>query len=287
MRQRLKVQQIHCGTLVLFLLIYCGGAFAADPWVRSQDDVVSNPNCSVLSDTHYINADNLLGDVLDRRNTLELKQKYEDINRDYDMRHTYGLSSAFGVDDQNHMNQMGDLGHDAMQRAESYQGEKAKTSVTTNPNMQPLMAPAAVVGGAAALYRGSGVNVINQGDYKLRAKASLRNQTTGLELSSPVVHGSVDMTMTAPSNVDPNSPPPLDPSARTERYRLSLSRNLPFDISSGFNYGTTTSTMSASLSRKLTKSLTAVVGASKTMDPTVESITPSEQSLRLMYGLNF
>jgi hypothetical protein len=253
------------------------------PGFATNQDIASNPNCSILNDYHYTSANHPLVNIIDNHNALDLRQKYDDMNRDYEMRQAYGLNTV--ADSVGHNSQVSDLGRDAMQRTAAYQGQQAQASVASNPNMQPLVVPATVVGGAAALYRGSGVNVINSGNIKLRAKASVRNQTTGLELISPIVHGSVDMTMTAPTTADTYAP--LDPMARIERYRLSLTRNLPFDVSSGVYYGTTTSTMSASLSRKITDHLTAVVDTAKTMDPSLEVISPSEQSLRLLYGLRF
>ncbi|MDR3605781.1 MAG: hypothetical protein P4M08_00195 [Oligoflexia bacterium] len=286
------------GSNVLLTLVgsalFCASAMAgvsssdvaATPGWSSSDGVAANPNCSILSDYRYNSVTNPLDPFIDQRVAAQLRQQYDDLNRNYEIRRDYGLMAP-NYDEQVHAGQISDLGHNAMQRFQTYEGEKVKKSAEANPDLQPLMAPAAVMGGAMAVYRGTGVNLYRDGDIKVRAKASFRNRTTGLELNSPLVHGSLDMTATAPSTLDPTVISPLDPAARAERYRLSLSRLLPFDFSSGLSYGTTTSTMSASLSRKLTNNLTAVVGAAKTMDPSLEAIAPSEQSLRFLYGLSF
>jgi hypothetical protein len=296
--QTVGICTVICGLAFFMASFWAARAAAGDmvasasnlsPQWTSQEALWMSPNTSLLNNIHYSNSENPFDPYIEKRAAVEIRQQYDDINRDYEFRRSYGLVDSYS--EQAHTDQMSSLGQSAMQRFESYNGQQteqgAKAMMNRNPDLHPLMGPIGVVGGAAALYRGSGVNMRVTDDTKVRAKASVRDRTGGLELNSPVIHGSIDMKVSTPSTVDPSAPPPLDPLSRDERYRVSLSRALPFDIASGISYGTTTSTMSASLSKRLTTNLTAVVGAARTMDQNLEALSPSEQSLKFLYGIHF
>lgn len=277
---------------VVALLLGGGSVFSAqaDPNYRPEWshpwEVTSNPNCSFLNDTRQGSEVSVLDELIDRHTALDLRQRYQDMSRDYELKRSYGLVDSRR--EQQRGDEVNDFGRQIVGEVQRYQTarntEKLKTAVDRDPDLQVLAKPAAVVAAGAAVYRGTPMNLRLNEDTKLRAVTNVRNQTSEFSLLSPVVTTSVGVNLSKPEDRDPTQPPDPDPTHQIERYHFSFSRGLPiWDLSSGLSYGGTTSSVSASLSKRVTNNLTAEV----------DSIRPikqgyyNEECLKLNYGLQF
>ncbi|MGK5089778.1 hypothetical protein WDW86_19680 [Bdellovibrionota bacterium FG-2] len=103
-------------------------------------------------------------------------------------------------------------------------------------------------------------------------------QSGSLSLASPVANGSFDLRTAIPAATDPFS--------RNERYKFSLSRGLPWSMSTGVSYGGTTSTGSGLLSKQISEHVTAVVDSLRPVGE-VAAVRPSEETIKVLYGISF
>jgi hypothetical protein len=100
-----------------------------------------------------------------------------------------------------------------------------------------------------------------------------------VKVSSSVVNFSAQM------DARNTSDPVAAAQSNTERYSVSMSRPLSiFDLSSSVSYGGTTNCMRAAVSRPI---YDHVVGEFDSVKGNDNLGVPSEQSLKLMYGISF
>jgi hypothetical protein len=276
------------GTLVLGLHSVLAAAQAPDlrPEWGHYLEVTQAPNCSFLSDVNHADEASPLAltQLMDHKTILSLNQRYQDMNRDYELKQKYGLVD--NTQEQQHGDDVHHFARQVVGEVRRYQTSREfrqlKKAADQDDSIQPLMKPAAVVGAGVAIYSGTPVNLQIDEDTRLRAVTDVRNQTGQFALLSSVGTTAVDFDMNKP---DPNRPYTPEIGAQPERYRLSFSRGLPvWDLSSGLSYGGTTSSVGASLSKSLAPNLTAVVD---TVRPVQAGRYSSEESLKFFYGLQF
>jgi hypothetical protein len=252
-------------------------------WSRNSS-VTDAPNCSFLNNVSHSADPNVLNQLVDRKTVLNLNQQYQDMNRDYELKRSYGLVDR--AQEQSHGDDIHHFGKQAFSEVRHYQANqearRLKKAVDQDDSLKALMKPAAVVGAGAAIYSGTPVNLQLDDDTRLRAVANVPTQTGQFSLFSSVGTTSVDFDMNRP---DPNRPFTGDPRSEIERYRFSFTRGLPlWDLSSGLSYGGTSTAVGASLSKSLMPHLTAVVDSVR---PIQQGRYFAEESLRFFYGLNF
>jgi hypothetical protein len=274
-------------TLLVVLLAMPGVVAYADTEAESDSNMDLRPswsdsidsNCSFLNDQKHHEDASFLTNLIDDKHSAQLRQDYQDLNRDYDLKTTYGLSNP--ALEQSHYDQMTGFAHGAMNQVQRYQldqtAKDAKAAAEQNPDVAK---PAEVVGGAAAVATGTPVAFKLAEDTSFQSKTNLARQKSEFNLLSGYLNASVQMNMTVPATQDPTVPVSPDPSQRDERYKVALNRPLPWDFSSGLSYGSTTSSLSATLSKQLISGLSAAVDSSRMADRNAGTV-------RLSYGLHF
>jgi hypothetical protein len=266
------------GFVIAFLsLAVLGGssAYAATKlhpvWMKSECSRISE-NISFLNNETSRQTESLSEFIVDRKTALSMRQEYDDLVRWHEMRERYGLNS--NQDDRVHTAKVSELTTDILKRIEMQHvrknSAKLRKIVETDPTFAPIISkvrrPVGLVFAVAGIYTGEPMNVQLSERTRLTARTNVPAKRGQLFVASPLMNGSVDFIANASSQ------------EKEERYRFSVSRNLPvFDLSSSLSYGTTTNAMTASLSRPLfVPNLTAVMDAST-----------NEQVLRFLYGLTF
>src|SRR5690606_26440428 len=73
---------------------------------------------------------------------------------------------------------------------------------------------------------------------------------------------------------------------QSDRYRLSVGRELAFDINSGLSYGFDSKIFSASMSRQIVSNLTVELAAKRPLEPQ-RTTASEEQTVRFLYDFRF
>jgi hypothetical protein len=166
-------------------------------------------------------------------------------------------------------------------------GGKLADAVNRDDNLKKLQTPAAVVGVAVAVYSGQPLDLQLGGGSKMTSRTNLSNSTAQLIFDSPFVYTSFDYTALAPETRDPNATS-ADPNFYKDRYAFSLRRSLPIlNLSTSLSYGSTSTNLTASVSRPIMKNLTCVVDSSTPMSADIAAVVPASETLRFVYGVRF
>jgi hypothetical protein len=225
-------------------------------------------------------------ELLDQRSSVELKQQYQDMVRQYEQREAYGQASL--QEKKDHVERVRGFSRGVMAQVQrnQIQGrlERAKTAAESNPTLSKVRKPVELLAAGVALYYGTPVRLRLGNGSSVMARAHVPNQQGALALSSPLLNTSVDFNFAPLSAEEQRRQQALDRTQRLERVRVGVSRGLPvWGLHSGVSYGKTTGTLTASLSKQLNENLSAVVDSSRAL----ESSTASEESLKLLYGIRF
>lgn len=240
------------------------------------------PNQSYLADQAKnlnIEAINQM-QVLGNRQVLELRQQYQDLNRDYEMRRLYGLVDTKA--ETSHTDQMNGFSRTVIGQVRQNQvkqyGEKLVHASQQNEALRTVAKPAAVAGTIVAVSSGMPVGIKLSDSSKLTTMTNVADRNGQIHLESPLMDARVEMRAAAPSVWDPTQP--------GERFQLSLSRPLDFwDLRSGVTYGSSSTSLSASLVKPLSEHLTAVLDSIHPLSSDI-ALSP-EQRLTLLYGVRF
>lgn len=259
-------------------------------WSDSTYIISKEPNSSWLNDVGPTGYEDHgpLSDLMDDRTAAEVRQEFDDMNRDYELKSKYGLMDEASYEDQ--QNRMMGVRQDMINKVAAHETQLHKDDAEKAMDQNPGLKSAAAVGyGAAALYSGRPFRVRVSDDTLLQASTSIRQRTAAMGVTSSIVNAGVSVNLMNPQTYDPMTPPTLDPSLNGERYRVSVSRDVPIlGITSQLAYGTTSNTVTASLSKSLTRNLTAVVDSVHSAPSGNMTGAPmSEESFRFLYGLTF
>ena len=240
------------------------------PSTQTNKPTELRPNDTYLRDYEIgvvgRNADSFL---LEHRRAKALEQQYQDLNRDYDDRRAFGLSSD--VESQTRQNER------LRGFSRSVLGQVQQTQVERNSEYAKRAAngigktPGTIIGVMFLLTSGTPIQLKLADRWHLVARSNALQQQGGLQIASPLFDSSFDFA----SRSDANS----------ERYRLSVSRPLLFDVQSGVSYGGTSGTVSASLSRALMSNLSLVLSSQSRVNSATAG--DSQQSAQVVYGLQF
>lgn len=259
-------------------------------WSSSTYIISEKPNASWIDDISPTGYEDHgpLGDLMDGKTAATMRQKFQDMNRDYELKSEYGLMNQATYEEQ--QGRMAGFRQDMMNTVAAHETSVHKDALTQATDRAPELKSAAAVGyGAAALYSGRPFRVRVTDDTLLQASTSIRQRSAAMGVTSSIVNAGVSVNLMNPQTYDPMTPPTLDPSLNGERYKVSISRDVPFlGISSQVAYGTTSNTVTASVSRCLTSHLTAVVDSIRSAPSGNVAGGPiSEETLRFLYGVNF
>jgi hypothetical protein len=258
---------------------YSEGLEIRPMWMTSQFDI--SPNTSYLVNTQA-NANNFQNDVFGgAKNVAGIQQRYDDRTRDYGLRSQYGLNDAY--ENQAYTTSMtgfgSDTSHDLMGTARSAQQKGIAQSVRASENAGNFSDSVKAGSAVTAIASGNPVNFNLNPDTKVSTRTDLVHQNGEVKVSSSVVNFSAQM------DARNTSDPVAAAQSNTERYSVSMSRPLSiFDLSSSVSYGGTTNCMRAAVSRPI---YDHVVGEFDSVKGNDNLGVPSEQSLKLMYGISF
>lgn len=261
-----------------------GSAFAAEenratdvaprfaPAWNTPSEILQQPNASFLLDqVKVVESDEVefLQNLIDDEMAIHKRMEYQRLQDNYELRRAHDLNGLEGQ--RVHAEQMHNfsrsLVNEVRRRKVKEEGRKIRERVEDMEEIQDIQGPLGVALALAAAYSGEPLRLKVDDDFGLMARTDVPNQRGELKLGSPVLNGSVSFIGAAPAYRDPYGPVPQDPTQREERYKFSLYRNLPLlDIQSALSFGSTTRTLTASLSKSLTDHLRLVLDASNRED---------------------
>lgn len=250
------------------------------PYSHQSPQAWEQPNVSYLADTQrreeqdgYLSHERVLGENAGPA----LRQRLDDMSREYRMRKNHGLNTL-GDELKRYQSMKGlasEIVSEAKNREISHQQGKLKSFAEGYKNdawVKALRQPVGLAVALVAMGTGHPITVDLAEDSQLLASADVRDRTSRISLLSPLVNWNLDYIATAQAEV-----PESQRLLADERYRMSLGRRLPlFELQSGVSYGSTSRTMNASLSRRLVENLTCTVDAGTI-----------QERLRLEYGISF
>jgi len=258
---------------------YSEGTEIRPIWMSSQFNFT--PNTSYLVNTQAT-TNNFQNDVFGgAKNVAGIQQRYDDRTRDYGLRSQYGLNDAY--ENQAYTSSMtgfgSDTSHDLLGTARTAQ-QKGIAQTVRDANDRGDISDSVKAGSAAtAVASGNPLNFNLTQETKLSTRTDLVHQNGELKVTSPVMNFSAQM------DARNTSDPVAAAQSNTERYSMSVSKPIAaLDLSSALTYGGTTNCMRASVSRPI---YDHVVGEFDSVKGNDSLGVPSEQSLRLMYGISF
>lgn len=270
-----------------FSFLLSARAFAGDAsgpstsiFAAPAQNLVYAPNCSILSETSVTTTPGAPKTLqfVDSKKALEMQQRYQDLNRTYELKQAYGLNTA--ADEQAHSDDVHNFAHYVYGEVRSYetktQGARIQANLEADPTLSKAEKPAAFVGAGVSAYMGNPVKVKVSDDTKIQTITNVPHQNGQVALLSPYVTASV--------NVDLNG---TDPSTGVtpERYRLNMSRSLNiWDLSSGVSYLGTSACLDTSISKRITPNLSASVDRFQQMN---QDRGANNATVSLNYGIHF
>lgn len=189
--------------------------------------------------------------LMDPGRARELRQAYEEMEqrREYRALHDLSPRSKWDLPEVQDQERR-DLSKKVVLTVGRHQGmtnlKKARQAAEKDPNIQKVKKPIAIVIGAYALYTGEPFDLRIADNAKIVGRTEFAKKEGNIGLRSSYINATAEMK----GDVEPTPTPRPYKQGADERYRLSLSREIPgIDIESDVSYGTTTRTMSASVSR--------------------------------------
>lgn len=223
------------------------------------------------------------GDLMSQRRLLELKQAYSDMNRDYDQRSVSGANDAYA--EQVQYDRMKNFSWTVFSEMRAFQGSvyraKLQQVASRDPNLTSDTVK--VVGGIGAVYFNAPILIPISEQTKFSARTSIPDSTGQLAFTSPILNTTLDMDGHAEDGLPPGTIP-IDPTWTREKYRLTLNRPLPFGLATGASYGSTTTQVSASVSKPINDHVTCVVDSVRPLN--APGAVPEER-VKVLYGVSF
>ena len=220
--------------------------------------------------------------IFERQMSSHMRQRYEDLYREFELQEKYDLVDADERRLQHQRNR--DFGRfylrslfsfhvtEGIKRAEK-NSEEMRTFKRVHDKVEHVMR--------------QGVQLDISERFKVGSRADIPRQRARVWMISPVVNGAFEMAVGSAQAGDPTAKA-LDPSRRDERYRLSLTRQVPvLNLDSAVTYGSSSSSVTASLSKQFSNNLTCVLDRSQPMPSTRSELRVAEQSAKVVYRLEF
>jgi hypothetical protein len=137
--------------------------------------------------------------IIDKAHEDQWVQQYRDMNRDYDNKCMYGTLSIEDKITYNNANSA--FSQSMVDSIKNYQIDQRRNIAVNNLKKDPTViavidkakTPAAIAGGAWALYRGTSIPIKVTENTSLSAGASVHNRSASLGLSSPIINTNVSV----------------------------------------------------------------------------------------------
>jgi hypothetical protein len=203
----------------------------------------------------------------DRINSL--RQSFDDQNRNYQIRESFGVSSY--LDEMNHLKDIKDMGRNVFSAVRDTNSTIYEKKLVQSEHDGEISQSLLQGGAVAAIALGAPLR-FNFGDQsKATWKNDLTQRRSRVDLDSADLKASVEVNGSASAQ---------------EHYQINMSKALAFNLNSSVGYGGSSNTVNASLSRPLfdrvSGSVSAVcpAGASPTG-------TPAQGTIGFNYGIRF
>lgn len=223
--------------------------------------------------------------ALPERAQARMKQRYDDLMRDYERKKLYQQLDR--EDEEAQLDRMNEFSGMYMRSIVAHQfSESLKEAEKNSEDVRTFRSVHESVG---AIAKGStSVQVVEQ--MKVGTRTDLPARRGQVWMRTPLLNSALDVQFGGSSGFDPWSISgreglaPID-----ERYVLSVSKDLPIlDVQSSLSYGMNSTRRKTALRKALSQRMRIEVSDSRGSDP-VRSGLPSagEQRLQLEYGIQF
>lgn len=254
---------------------------------KNNNGIVQRPNISFLKDLK-INMDQESREfnkkVLDKKAALNIRQEYQDINREYEFKQGYGLNSQ--QDHIDYFKRAKNFARYAVHKILSFQFESnMKEAEKNSEDVKTFNTVRTTVESVA-----KGTTTVSEGaSFKFGTKANLPDQHGQVWMKSNVVDGAFDVNVGQPWAIDPFSFEKKDPfQKQREGYKVSLGRKLPvWDLASGLSYGGTSQTVTGTLSKQLTQHLSTEVSSTRDVNDFNGKSSKNEEVVKMLFGTRF
>jgi hypothetical protein len=277
-------------------------------WARQYQltgraDLERQPNLVYLNDrqrNQSIADPDLLTEQLetlfDPGQAAEWRTRYQSMSFQYERRRQAGLSTP--ADDAAYIHAVGSMRGDIEQKTKNYQLKQSEGTairvVRRNPYVKPLAAPGVILAG---FYIGKPVNLRLSSESRFTFRTSIRDRLGQIELHSPFIYWLFEVHPQASQQYTLLGNPAVDfgkamnfdhvVDFESERYQLKVARHLPFvDLNSFVLYGSSSNTLTGSISKQLTPSISAAVDSVYYLTPYAADRS-MEERVRLKYSISF
>lgn len=251
----------------------------------------SQPNQSFM-DINYGRIENTsrpINDFIINASTAKgLREEFERMNNDYETKQNYDL--ATDQDHRDYFKRSSDFTQNVLRVIFSYQMtegmqkvEKRSEEIRTFKRVKQQVQSV-----ARAVTQGS-VQASVAPQFTFGSKVNLPQEKGNVWMRSPIVNGDLDVRAGEGWSYDPVTMQKLTDKGIGERYSVAFSRNIPvFDMNSALTYGGTTTKMTTSVSKQITKNLSAEVASVRGIDPARAGLPEGgERYVKMYYGVSF
>lgn len=228
-------------------------------------------------------------DVLDPRTTRQVELEYSNLVREREQKEHHELTSY--VDDKDFFGRVMGFAKYVFRHIVQYQtkesikriekkSEHASTISTVRENVTR------VVKGAAHFELDD--------TFEVRVRSDLPERTAGVTLKTPLVDAELRINYKGQEWRRENMTNSFDEARKSDRYQLSVMRQLPLDLQSSVNYGTHTSLLTSTLTQRITPHLSLSLSDNRLLNSDSSGYSSAslhsprhEQSLRFDYGVQF
>ena len=223
--------------------------------------------------------------ALPERAQARMKQRYEDLMRDYERKKLYQQLDLADVEAE--VERMSEFSGMYMRSVVAHQfSESLKKAEKNSEDVRTFRSVHESVG---AIAKGStSVQVVDE--MKIGTRTDLPAKRGQVWMKTPLLNSALDVQLGRSGGFDPWSISGRESLApQDERYVLSVSKDLPvLDVYSSFSYGVNSTRRKTALSKDLSRRVRLEVSDSRGSDP-VRSGLPAagEQKLQVEYGIQF
>jgi hypothetical protein len=266
-------------------------------WASAQQ-VARTPNLSYLSSVNPTRFRAREVEMLDRVFedpvvSREFRHRFERLQSEYESRDVsaYGAVNA----ERQYLERVARLRDEAMRKFQAdlgrRQGRRLTRRLKNEGAIEKIGTPGQVLAAAAGLSLGRPLRLRFGDSAQLFWRSQIQRRTGTVLLRHQLFDSQVDYWGRNADTLDGFSAQDLawfNPDGRPERYRVKVSRHVPFfDLDSAVIYGGTTQMVSASLTKRFTDEVSAEFSTSRATvgDPRTRGI--EQEAVKLLYSLRF
>jgi hypothetical protein len=233
-----------------------------------------------------------------------LRSRVESMSKDFEFKKQYGLTRDFEQIEQNrrsseflknevfndlrqfHLNKAVGTVRGVTQRLATDDSDFVLRQVR-NPLAVAIGAAGVMTGQPLVVWQGAGARLSSQTYFTIDEPRFTLGRGQ-FNLNSWVLDSSLSYDSSAAEIREPAKAAAGEQAHKKERYRLTFNRELPWvGVASGFSFGSTSSLLTASLSRRLTDRLSCTVDSSRALSVDRVESQFQEERISFVYGFGF